>query len=83
MRLHSVSNAADTAAWLYREGIPKDRRSALEIWDTMKKAHDKLIKNIQTRNFEKLISVAHKDNDEDFFMRCRLFLILIYIFFQL
>jgi hypothetical protein len=62
-----ISNAADTAARLYREATPEDRRSAPEIWNVMTKAQEKLIKNIRTRNFEKYISVAHKDNGEDFF----------------
>ena len=33
----------------------------------MIKTHDRLIKSIQSRNFEKVIFVAHKDNGEDFF----------------
>ena len=33
----------------------------------MTKAQDRLIKSIRTRNFEKFISVAHKDNGDDFF----------------
>ena len=41
-----ISNAADTAARLYYEVAPEDRRPALEIWDTRTKAHDRLIKNI-------------------------------------
>jgi hypothetical protein len=62
-----ISNAADIAARIYHETNPEDRRSALEIWETMTKAQDKLIKSIRTRNFEKYISIAHKDNGEDFF----------------
>ena len=62
-----ISNAADTAARLYRENTPESRRSATEIWDIMTKAQEKLIKSIRSRNFEKFISVAHKDNGEDFF----------------
>ena len=62
-----ISSVADAAARLYNETTPEDRRSALEIWDTMTKAQDRLIKSIRTRNFEKYISVAHKDNGEDFF----------------
>jgi hypothetical protein len=67
MYQREISNAADIAARVYREATPEDRRSAPEIWDTMTKAQEKLIKNIRTRNFEKYISVAHKDNGEDFF----------------
>ena len=63
-----ISNAADTAARLYREATPEDRRSATKIWDTMTKAEERLIKNIRTWNFKKYISVAHKDNGEDFFL---------------
>jgi hypothetical protein len=33
----------------------------------MTKIHDRLIKNIRSRNFAKFISIAHKDNGEDFF----------------
>jgi hypothetical protein len=62
-----ISNAADTAARIYCDNTPEDRRSALEIWETMTKAQDRLIKSIRTRNFEKYISVAHKDNGEEFF----------------
>ena len=62
-----ISNAADAAARLYHETTPEDRRSALEIWDTMTKAQDRLIKSIRSRNFKKYISVAHKDNGDDFF----------------
>ena len=62
-----ISHAADTTTRLYYEATPEDRRSALEIWDTMTKAQDRLIKSIRTKNFEKYISVAHKDNGEDFF----------------
>ena len=63
-----ISNAADTVARVYREATPDDRRSAPEIWDTMTKARDRLIKTIQSRNFEKYISVAHKNKGEDFFL---------------
>jgi hypothetical protein len=63
-----ISNAADIAARFYREATLEDRRSAPEIWDTMIKAHEKLIKNIRTRNFKNYISVAYKDNGEDFFL---------------
>ena len=63
-----ISNAADIAARLYREATPEDRRSATEIWETMTKAQDRLIKTIRGRNFEKYISVAHKDNGDDFFL---------------
>ena len=38
----------------------------------MTKAQDRLIKSIWSRNFEKLISVAHKDNGKDFFYKLRL-----------
>ena len=62
-----ISIAADNAARLYHETTLEDRRSALEIWDTMTKAQDRLIKSIQSRNFENYISVAHKDNGDDFF----------------
>ena len=62
-----ISNSADTAARLYRESTPEVLRTAPGIWDTMTKAHDRLIKNIRSRNFEKFIFVAHKDNGEDFF----------------
>ena len=62
-----ISNAADTAARLYREQTPEALRSAPEIWDAMTKAQDRLIKTIRSRNFEKYISVAHKDNGDDFF----------------
>ena len=65
--IDKISNLADTAARLYRENPPEALRSAPDIWDTMTKAHDRLIKNIHSRNFEKFISVAHKDNNEDFF----------------
>jgi hypothetical protein len=58
---------ADIAARLCREATPEDRRSAPEIWDTMTKAQERLIKNIRSWNFERYISVAHKDNGEDFF----------------
>jgi hypothetical protein len=62
-----ISNAADNAARLYREATPEDRRSTPQIWNVMTKAQEKLIKTIRTRNFEKYISVAHKDNGKDFF----------------
>jgi hypothetical protein len=42
----------------------------------MTKAQEKLIKNIRTRNFEKFISVAHKDNGEDFFFEVHLHFVL-------
>ena len=56
---------------MYREATPEALRSAPEICDTMNKAQDKLIKNIRSRNFEKYISVAHKDNGEAFFHEVR------------
>ena len=73
MSQREISNAADTAARLYREATPEDRRTAPEIWDAMTKAKDKLIKNIRSKNFEKYISVAHKDNGEEFFNEVRTF----------
>ena len=62
-----ISHAADTAARLYREATPEALRSSTEIWTVMTKTQDRLIKSIRTRNFEKFISVAHKDNGDDFF----------------
>src|ERR1700737_4023975 len=38
----------------------------------MTKAQDKLIKSIRSQNFEKFISIAHKDNGKDFFYEVRL-----------
>jgi hypothetical protein len=46
--------------------------SAIEIWDIMTKAQEKLIKSIRSRNFEKFNSVAYKDNGEKFFYKVRL-----------
>ena len=63
-----ISNVADIAARLYHEATPDDCRSAPEIWDTMTKTQDRLIKTIQSQNFKKYISIAHKDNGEDFFL---------------
>ena len=68
-----ISNAANTAARLYREATPKALRSKTDIWDTMSRAQDRLIKTIRSRNFEKFISVAHKDNGDDFFNEVPLF----------
>jgi hypothetical protein len=75
-----ISNAADTAARLYRENTPESRRSATKIWDTMTKAQEKLIKSIRTRNFEKFISVTHKDNGDDFFYELRIRFVLLLAF---
>ena len=49
----------------------------------MTKAQDRLIKHIQIRNFEKYISVAHKDNGKDFILEvpCRVFYFFTFIFF--
>ena len=51
--------------------VPReDTRVALvrsRVWDIMKKTQDRLIKSIRSQNFKKYISVAHKDNGEDFF----------------
>ena len=54
-------------AWLYRENTPEDQRTALEIWEHMTKAQERIIKSIRTKNFEKYISVIHKDNGKEFF----------------
>ena len=62
-----ISNASDIAARLYREATPEALLSSTEIWNAMTKAQEKLIKSIRSRNFEKYISVAHKDNGDDFF----------------
>ena len=62
-----ISNVADTAARLYCEATPEALQSATKIWEAMTKAQDRLIKSIRSRNFEKFISVAHKDNGDDFF----------------
>jgi hypothetical protein len=75
-----LSNAADTTARLYWENTPESRRSATEIWVTMTKAQEKLIKRIRTRNFEKFISVAHKDNGDDFFYEVRIRFVLLLAF---
>ena len=58
---------ADTVARLYREATLEALRSLTKIWDIMSKAQDRLIKSIRSRKFEKFISVAHKDNGDDFF----------------
>ena len=77
-----ISNAADTAARLYREATPEALRSSTEIWDIMSKAQDRLIKSIRSRNFEKFISVAHKDNGDDFFNEVSLLSLCFHIFFH-
>ena len=64
MFYRELSNAADTATRLYQENTPESRRLATKFWDTMTKAQEKLIKSIPSQNFEKFISVAHKDNGE-------------------
>jgi hypothetical protein len=46
----------------------------------MTKTQEKLIKSIRTRNFEKFIFVAHKDNGEDFFFEVRLRFVLLLAF---
>jgi len=68
-----ISQATDNAARLYRKRTPESLCSAPEIWDTMNKAQDKLIKTIRSGNFEKFISVAHKDNGKEFFYEVFLF----------
>ena len=55
------------AARLYRENTSEDRRTAPELWEQMTKAQEQVIKSIRTKNFEKYISVAHKDNGKEFF----------------
>ena len=50
-------------SWEYSWGSP-DRSRNMGV---MKNAEEKLIKTIRSRNFEKYISVAHKDNGDDFF----------------
>ena len=62
-----ISIAADTVARLYRENTPEALRSDPEIWNAMTKTQDRLIQTIQSRNFEKYITVVHKDNGDDFF----------------
>jgi hypothetical protein len=49
-----ISNVADTAAMHYRGATPEDRRSAIEIWETMTKAQEKLIKHIRTSELQKV-----------------------------
>ena len=62
-----ISNAADTAARLYHEATLEALRSLIEIWDIMSKAQDRFTKSIRSRNFKKFISIAHKNNGDDFF----------------
>jgi hypothetical protein len=62
-----ISAASDTAARLYRENTPKALKSAPKIWKAMTKTQNRLIKTIRSRNFEKYIFVAYKDNGDDFF----------------
>ena len=76
-----ISNAADMAARLYREATPEALGSKIDIWDTMSKAQHRLIKSIRSRNFEKFISVAHKDNDDDFFNEVTFFLCIFNLYF--
>jgi hypothetical protein len=77
-----ISNAADTAARLYREATPEAQRSSTEIWEAMTKAQDRLIKSIRSRNFEKFISVAHKDNGDDFFNEVPLLSLFFHLVFH-
>jgi hypothetical protein len=62
-----ISAQADLAVRYYRETTPVAERSATEIWIVMTKAQERTIKNIWARSFEKYISVAHPDNENDFF----------------
>ena len=73
-----ISAAADTAARLYREKTPEALRSATEIWDAMTKAQERLIKSIWSQNFEKFISVTHKNNGDDFFLEVPLLSLFIH-----
>ena len=73
---------ADTATTLYCEATPKALKGAPKIWDAMTKIQDRLIKNIRSHNFEKFISVAHKDNGDDFFHEVLLLSLCFQFFFQ-
>ena len=75
-----VSNAADTMARLYRDNTLEALRSAPKIWDAITKAQDRLIKTIQSRNFEKYTSVAHKDNGDNFFHKVPLLSLFFHFF---
>jgi len=61
-----ISLAADAAAIHYRESTPVHERTATDIWEVMTKAQEKAIKKLRG-GFEKYISVAHKDNGDEFF----------------
>ncbi len=77
-----ISSAADTAARLYREATPEAQRTATDVWNVMTKAQDRLIKSIRSRNFEKFISVAHKDNGDDFFNEVSLLSFCFLVYFS-
>ena len=77
-----ISNAADTAARLYHEATLEALRSLIEIWDIMSKAQDRFTKSIRSRNFKKFISIAHKNNGDDFFNEVSLLSLFFHLFFH-
>ena len=61
----------------YQEATPIVERNALEVWEVMLKAGNKMVKAICAKNFEKFISMANKNNRDAFFDEvCLLFLLL-------
>ena len=60
----------------YCEATPTAERNALEVWEVMLNAEHKMVKAIRTKNFEKYVFVATKNNGDAFFDEvCLLFLL--------
>ena len=56
----------------YLEATPTAERNALEVWEVMLKAKQKMVKAIRVKNFEKYLFVANKNNGDAFFDEVRL-----------
>ena len=51
----------------YWEATPTAERNALEVWEVILKAEQKMVKAIRAKNFEKYLSVGNKNNGDAFF----------------
>ena len=59
-----ISIAADAAIAAYWQSTPTADKTALEMWEVMKKAQDRMVKSIRAKNFEKYVFVANKHNGD-------------------
>ena len=80
---YEVVLAIDEACRIYNETTPSVEKSEQRLGEVISKIHTKIIKNIRTREFEKLLAVADPGNGMEFLEEVNFNFNLYYFYYAL